>query len=196
MAVVPRNELARPPEWIDAGQLVVRRATVADAEAISVSVLESLDHLRSWMPWATTEMATVEAQTRRLAEDAWDADTEYGYVMVTEVDPGIVGACGLHRRGGAGCVEIGYWVHVSHTGRGYATAAAKALEDAAWSLPDVERVEIHCDAGNTASAAIARRLGFRLDRTESHSIDAPGECGRHMIWVRERGAGQPPAQQT
>ena len=46
-----------------------------------------------------------------------------------------------------------------------------------------ERVEIHCDEANVRSAAVARRLGYRLDRLEDRPITAPGEHGRHMIWV-------------
>ena len=53
-------------------------------------------------------------------------------------------------------------------------------------LPGVNRVEIHCDAANAGSAAVARRLGYRLDRIEEWRPEAPGESGRLMIWVRER----------
>ncbi|HEY0409661.1 MAG TPA: hypothetical protein VGE42_05280 [Candidatus Dormibacteraeota bacterium] len=45
------------------------------------------------------------------------------------------------------------------------------------------------DAG--ASAGVARRLGFRLDRVDDNAVRAPAETGRAMIWVLER--DQPPA---
>ena len=45
------------------------------------------------------------------------------------------------------------------------------------------RVEIHCDEANHRSAAIPRRLGYRLDRVEDDAIAAPGESGRSMVWV-------------
>jgi len=50
----------------------------------------------------------------------------------------------------------------------------------------VDRVEIHCDAANAPSAAIARKLGYRLDRIEERQPEAAGESGRLMIWVRRR----------
>ena len=50
----------------------------------------------------------------------------------------------------------------------------------------VEQVEIHCDEANGASAAVPRRLGYRLDRITDRDIQAPGERGREMIWVRRR----------
>src|SRR5262249_60537312 len=74
--------------------------------------------------------------------------------------------------------------------RGFATAAAEALTSAALGLPGVRRVEIHCDEANVASAAIPRKLGYRLDRVVAHEPEAPGESGRRMIWVRDAtGAG-------
>ena len=47
-------------------------------------------------------------------------------------------------------------------------------------------MEIHCDEANVRSAAVPRRLGYRLDRIEDDDVTAPGEIGRSMIWVAER----------
>jgi RimJ/RimL family protein N-acetyltransferase len=53
----------------------------------------------------------------------------------------------------------------------------------------VTRVEIHCDEANTRSAAVARRLGYRLDRVEPRPVRAPAESGRGMVWIKNvRGA--------
>jgi RimJ/RimL family protein N-acetyltransferase len=104
----------------------------------------------------------------------------------------ILGSFGLHRRSGPDSIEIGYWVHAAHAGRGYATAAARALTQVALALPGVLRVEIHCDAANVASAAIPRKLGYRLDRIEDREPQAPSETGRLMIWVLDRHAASPP----
>jgi RimJ/RimL family protein N-acetyltransferase len=46
------------------------------------------------------------------------------------------------------------------------------LTEVALSLRDVDRIEIHVDEANKASAAIPRRLGYRLDRIEPE--DAAG----------------------
>jgi RimJ/RimL family protein N-acetyltransferase len=78
---------------------------------------------------------------------------------------------------------VGYWVHVAHTGRGHVTAAARALVDVAFSVRGARRVVIRCDQANTRSAAVAERLGFRLDRLEPHPIEAPGHTGTFQIWV-------------
>ncbi len=99
--------------------------------------------------------------------------------------PDFLGAFGLHRRIGPDGIEMGYWIHADRAGRGYGTAAARALTRVALALPGVARVEIHCDAANVASAAIPRRLGYRLSHTEKRTPQAPGETGQLMIWVLE-----------
>jgi RimJ/RimL family protein N-acetyltransferase len=175
-----------PPEVIEAGPTLLRRLRPEDAGALAAAVGESLDHLRPWMPWATPEAADQRMQRARTAEaeEMWDAGTDYIYSVFAS-DGALAGSIGLHRRVGDGGIEIGYWIAVSQTGRGYATAAARALTSVAVTLPGVERVEIHCDEANAASAAIPRKLGYRLDRMEAHEPEAPGEQGRRMIWVWE-----------
>ena len=66
------------------------------------------------------------------------------------------------------------------------TAVAGTLADVALTYDEVEQVEIHCDEANVRSAAVPRRLGFTLDRLEDRPITAPGEHGRHMVWVRRK----------
>ena len=174
-----------PPERIDAGGGVeLRRGMPEHAPAVAAAVGENLAHLAPWMPWATEEAAKVESQRARLAAsaDAWNAGSDYGFAVLS--DERLAGFMGLHRRLGPGQIEIGYWLRSDSTGRGVATAAAAALTAAALALPDVEQVEIHCDEANVRSAAIPRRLGYRLDRIEDAEITAPGETGRKMIWVK------------
>lgn len=183
----------RPPEQLDAGPVLLRRCRVEESAAFAEAVKESLEHLRPWMPWAAPEAADPERQRARLAGAAenWEAGTEFLYtIFLPGREPAgggtVIGTIGLHRRIGPGGIEIGYWVHAAHTGRGYATAAARALTGAALALPDVRRVEIRCDEANAASAAIPRKLGYRLARVDRRDPEAPGETGRLMIWVLQR----------
>lgn len=173
-----------PPERIEIPGYVVRRMTVLDAPAVSQAANESLEHLEPWMPWATAEGVSVEAQRLRMSGPAWSwaPDGDYGYGVFLD-DGRLVGALGLHRRVGPWALEIGYWVHVDHTRQGIATASARVLTDVGFTLPGIRRMEIHCDAANRASAAVPVRLGYRLVATEDHAPEAPGEEGRRLIWV-------------
>jgi RimJ/RimL family protein N-acetyltransferase len=173
-----------PPERIDIPGYILRRLTVRDAPALSVAANESLEHLRPWMPWATAEGVSVEAQRLRMSGPAWawapDGDYAYGVFLA---DGRLVGALGLHRRVGPGALEIGYWVHVDHVRTGIATTSARALTDIGFALRGVRRMEIHCDAANVASAAVPAKLGYRMVGSEDHEPEAPGEEGRRLIWV-------------
>ena len=183
-----------PPERVDGGVLVLRRVQIEDATGIAQAVAVSLDHLRPWMPWATPEAASPRSQMTRVAEadELWETGTDFIYSLlpVTDDPAGrelVAGQVGLHRRAGDGAIEIGYWVAATHVRRGLGTAAARAMTPVALALPGVTRVEIHCDEANAASAAIPRKLGYRLDRISPHEPEAPGERGRRMIWVKEPG---------
>lgn len=175
-----------PPRRIDVrDDLVIRWADLDDAEVIAAVVGESLEHLGPWMSWATGDAADLVEQRKRRVEMAEQtaAGTDYMYLVLAGVGGSMLGACGLHRRIGPGAVEIGYWLHPDHVGHGYITGAAAALTQAALDLTDVTRVEIHCDEANVRSQAVARRLGFRLDRIEVDGIQAPAEVGRSMVWI-------------
>jgi RimJ/RimL family protein N-acetyltransferase len=166
----------------------LRRIRATDAGAVAAAVGASLDHLRPWMPWATPDSADRRSQLARVAEadEMWESGISYIYSVVTAEQGTLVGEIGLHRRGSDATIEIGYWIAGSHARRGFGRSAAAAITAVALALPGVSRAEIHCDEANTASAAIPRRLGYRLDRIEERKPEAPGESGRLMIWVRER----------
>lgn len=174
------------PERIVTERLLLREWDVADVAALTKAIVERRDHLVPWMPWAASEPMPAEERTAMIAE--WRARREAGgnavYGVFLGDDPDrIVGGCGLHARRGPGVLEIGYWLHVDHTGRGYATELAAALTDAAFAVASVERVEIHHDRANVRSAGVPRRLGFTLVGELADVVTAPGEEGVDCCWV-------------
>ena len=176
----------RPPERIEGDGVVLRRPRAEDGEALAGAVAASLEHLRPWMAWADDEATTPERRAAYLerCDAGWEDGSDFAFLVLDGHERTVLGGCGLHRRVGPRGIEIGYWVHVDHGGRGVATALARALTGAALALPDVDRVEIHCDAANVRSAGIPHRLGYRLDRIEDDEVSAPAETGRSMVWVR------------
>jgi len=169
--------------------LALRRWSLDDAERVLLAVERSLPELREWMPFAS-EPPTIESVRSFLERAGAEAgsEEEMGFGLF-DADGEVVGSFVLHRRQGPGILEIGYWVRSDRTRRGYATACARALTSAGFdSFPDVERTEIRCHPANLASAAIPRKLGYRLDGT--------GPDG-HLVWAMARSGwptgGQPPA---
>ncbi|MFZ4177024.1 GNAT family N-acetyltransferase [Streptomyces griseoincarnatus] len=70
----------------------------------------------------------------------------------------------------AGTCEVGCWLEPAGTGRGLVTRAMRVLIDWAVEERGIHRVEWVAASGNTASVAVARRLGMTRDgvRREAH----------------------------
>jgi RimJ/RimL family protein N-acetyltransferase len=170
------------------GGVTLRRTTEASVPPIVAVVNANLDHLRPWMPWANGPI-TVETQGEwfRRVDALWAAGHEFTFV-VCDSDDALIGAAGLHQRGGPGVLEIGYWVAADSCGKGIATAVAAGLSRAASSQPECRRIEIRCDEANARSAAIPRRLGYHLVDIEVRPPLAPGETTRQLVWAISPGA--------
>lgn len=174
--------MEEPAEILRADQVELRRWHDTDLDALHQATEESLDHLVPWMPWAADHGRRQTAEFLTRTHDEWEHGQAFGYAIISGA--AVIGSCGLHRRIGAGGLDIGYWIHPRWTGQGLATAAAAALVHEGFRLADIDRIEIHHDAANRASGAVALRLGFteveRIHVPEGPS--APGEVGVDVIW--------------
>ncbi|MFC9898017.1 GNAT family N-acetyltransferase [Nocardia sp. NPDC127579] len=176
-----------PPQRIVLADLLIRRWQPEDLMARFQAITASYEHLHPWMHWLATPI-TVEQQRARSETCAasWPtADRSFDYGIFAG-DGTLLGATSVHDCLGPGGLEIGYWCHVAHAGRGVVTRSVGALTRIALELADIDRVEIHCDEANHRSAAVARRLGYHLDRVEPREKRAPAESGRGMYWVKYR----------
>ncbi len=167
--------------------MVLLRSRRDDLDELVDAINGSLGELERWMPWAEAP-ATVDSVRRFLdqADAEWGSGRGFAFGIRSVGDRGsgdLLGYCGLHDRVGSGGLEIGYWVRSDRTGRGVATTAAGLLTRSALGLQGIRRVEIHCDAANAASASIAAKLGYRLDRVRVRPPRSPGETERQLIWT-------------
>lgn len=72
--------------------------------------------------------------------------------------------------------ELGWLLHPTHAGRGYATEAVSALIGLCFGPLGLRRVVAHCFAGNTASWRLMERLGMRREaHTVRDSLHRSGE---------------------
>src|SRR5689334_7030244 len=177
------------PESVRDGDTVLRRWIPQDGLVIARLVARNLDHLARWLPWANATSTEETFQRDRFASlvSAYDDDAgtwEYAICDATARDAPI-GSCGIAVRDD-GRREIGYWVDAAHCKRGHATRAARLLTQA-WRERRAEpRIEIRCNEANTASAAIPRKLGYRLVGVIDEPPVTPSESGRTMVWVCDR----------
>jgi RimJ/RimL family protein N-acetyltransferase len=176
----------RLPERIDLGGedgVHLRRITLDDVPTLHDAIVFSFAELHPWMPWCT-EPVKIEEQ-REFVErgtKSWESAEAFNS-GIFDADGTFLGTISLMDRVGPGGLEIGYWLRSDATGKGVMTRAAKMLTELGLGLPGIDRIEIHCDADNLRSAAVPRRLGFRLDREEDRPVTAPGESGRLQNWI-------------
>jgi RimJ/RimL family protein N-acetyltransferase len=159
------------PYSFDTERLTIRGPLPGDGKEIHAAVMESLDELRPWMPWAVGkvlnakeyEIRVREGQLKFLSrEDLW-------MMLLLKGTQTIIGGTGLHRiNWSVPKFEIGYWVRTSYARQGYITEAVAGLTDFAFGILGAKRVEIRCDARNARSAAVPERLGFVHEATLRH----------------------------
>ena len=165
--------------------LVIRPWELRDATRLHTAILESIDHLRPWVPFADKEPITFDQRVANIAQwrDRLDTggDRMYGLFLGDEV----VGGCGLHPRIGEGGLEIGYWVHPGFVRRGLATRAARAMTDEAFAIDGIDRVEIWHKEANVPSGRIPATLGFAY-LGKRFRDGSPDE--EWMVWLMTRDA--------
>ena len=177
------------PSELRGVRVCLRPYAVSDGVVVQEAIEESRDHLRPWMAWVDSRRTVQECETyvrQALAkwitqEDVtvgmWDCSTNryLGGVWLSDIDWRVPE------------MEIGYWVRVSAQGQGYVTEAVTLLCKLAFTTFAVERVTIQCEAANTKSANIARRLGFVHEATlRNHSRNTMGELTTVLIFALTR----------
>ena len=100
-------------------------------------------------------LAYLERQHRRLADG-----TGWSFAIAQLDSDRAVGGAGLWRHE-EGPATAGYVVAPAFRGRGYATAALRALTSFAWTQPDIDRIDLFIEPANLASIAVARSSGYR-----------------------------------
>jgi RimJ/RimL family protein N-acetyltransferase len=174
---------AQAPERLDLDGFHLRRLTLEDAPGLHDAVVASYPELHAWMPWCV-EPVDIKDQREFLERSAadWTSSVAFNW-GVFDAEDRFSGTLGLMDRIGPGGLEIGYWLRTDVTGRGLMTTAVRAVTEVGLGLPGITRVEIHCDAANTRSAGVPRRLGYRLAREVPREVTAPGETGTEQYWV-------------
>ena len=167
------------------GPTIVRRWTLDDSATAAALLARNLDHLAPWMPWARPEVADATFQRERLTRVRTQYDDDRAdWDFAVETGGAVIGAVGLLVRDG--CPRVWYWIDRDRVGEGHAARAAQLATDTWRECRPEPRLEIRCDEGNPASAAIPRRLGYRLERVATVEPETTSETGRMMIWVVDR----------
>ncbi|WP_420644174.1 GNAT family N-acetyltransferase [Candidatus Leptofilum sp.] len=158
------------PYSFDTERLTIRGPLPGDGVRVRTAVLESQDHLKPWMPFAVKIDSEEGYEIRaREGELNYLARKDFWLLIFMKGTQTLLGCTGLHRANwDIPSFEIGYWIHVNHTGKGYVTEAVNGVCQFAFTHLEAERLFIRCDAKNEQSAAVAHRCGFTFEGTHRH----------------------------
>ena len=143
-------------------EVTIRPFATNDGEEFFELIDANRKHLCRWIP-ALDDVRSVRDERdalRRLAARQREGDILGGAIDYLGQ---IVGSASIsllnsqHR-----APALGYWIAEDVQGRGIATRACRALLERAFEERAVGRVEIMVATENTASRAVAERLGFTL----------------------------------
>ena len=144
------------PETFDLDRLRLRRPKLTDAEALFA--IASDPEVARFADWPlSTSMESTLARLRQRATD-WEGGAEYYWVITLAHDDRAIGAI-------ASCVDkraadFGYLLDRHHWRNGYATEAARAIVEWAFSMPSIRRVWATCDTENVASVRVLEKAGL------------------------------------
>lgn len=153
------------PDEFETERLLIRAPRPGDGRMLYEAVMESLDELKPWMPWAhqPIELEGEEGIVRRMHAN-FVAREDLPLFLLKKDTGEFVGGSGLHRFDwDVPRFEIGYWVRTRFRGKGYITEAAESIANFAFEKLFAERVEILMDERNKRSWRVAERLHFKLE---------------------------------
>ncbi|WP_251018820.1 GNAT family N-acetyltransferase [Streptomyces sp. ISL-11] len=135
-------------------RLVLRTWSPDDITAVLGGI-----RLPHWAPGFPAEGDRVIASFVADRPEALDA---YGQRQIIERESGlVVGAIGLFWPPDEGAVDFGYGVVESRRGLGYASEAARAIVEYAFSAPGVHTVRAEVELSNPASVRVQEKAGLR-----------------------------------
>jgi ribosomal-protein-serine acetyltransferase len=166
------------PMPITTKRLLIRLPQIGDGAIINPAVVESIDILKLYMPWAQTLPSVDDSEEFiRTAAANWilkKNEEPYLPLLIFEKNTmKFIGTTGWHHYNwDIPAFETGYWLHSAYQQQGFMTEAIHALTRFTFEVLRANRLEIRCDSNNIRSKKLAERLGFQLEGTlHNHRLD-------------------------
>jgi ribosomal-protein-serine acetyltransferase len=151
------------PQFRIDNEIELRPFVESDAGEIFKVVKSNLEHLHTFLHWATADFNLETAREfikRSEMEAAEKKNQGFGIFLNSK----LVGTIGFVKFNWTSKrTEIGYWIAKDYEGRGIITKSCRELINYAFDKLDMNRIEIRCATANVRSCAIPEKLGFKLD---------------------------------
>jgi RimJ/RimL family protein N-acetyltransferase len=179
------------PVTLQSARLLLDQPTAADIDLVTEYCQDPVFEDYMVTPWPYVR-ADAEVFICTLVPEWWESESEYTWAL--RLDGLLIGVVGYRTRG----KDIGFWLGAPHRGRGYMREAVMVILDWIFERTD-DDVLWECIPGNVASAAVARKSGFRF-RGEGAAVFANRDGNHPTAWKatiaktdsRDPKAGWPP----
>ena len=158
----------------------IRHFAYDDAAEFTARVQESKDLHHPWL-FPPADVRAYAAYAGRLIEDP----TKAGFLVCEKDGGAIAGFININNivEGGFRCGALGYGAFAHAAGRGLMSEALDLVVRYAFGPMGLHRLEINAQPENTASIALARRCGFRLEGFSPKMIYIDGAWRDHERWA-------------
>ncbi len=168
---------------IKTSHLILRPIQADDAAQVHGYAGDPDITMMMFLPNDTFE-ETKEFVERSVAE--WKKDSPEYYEFVIEHDGKIIGGCNVGVHDGnkmsaefPKCIfgDIGWILHKDFRGRGFATEAAAALKEFAFTKLHLPEIYAQCDSENKASFRVMQNIGMELIDDKGKRVSKSGRSG-------------------
>ena len=167
------------PTQFTTARLTLRKPELADAPALFTTYAQdpAVTRFLVWRPHSN--LATTQAYLEHCVA-AWQAHTEYCYVLTERAQARLVGMISVRVRDWS--ASLGYVLARSAWGQGIMPEAAQAVSDYVLAQPAMYRVWAMCDVDNTASARVMEKIGMLREGLMRRGVlhpnisSAPRDC--------------------
>jgi len=143
------------------GVITLHPYQVSDIDSLYEAARESISEMSEWMPWCHPDYSIEESRIWIESQpDKWEKGEEYNFVISYNTGGLYLGGCGLRVIDrNIGIANLGYWVRMSQTKKGIATAATLLLTRFAFNELRLNRVEITVAVDSQASLRVVEKAG-------------------------------------
>jgi RimJ/RimL family protein N-acetyltransferase len=159
----------------DGSAIELRPWSLDDVEPLVAAIEASRKDLAAFLPWAHLPL-TRDGQFAVLARFIADYWAGRDLVMgIFSASGDILGGVGLHPRVPLNPkgLEVGYWGHSAHAGRGHVSGAVRMLVALSFDHLGCDRLQVTHDDDNAASRRVVERCGFVFEGTMRNATATP-----------------------
>ncbi|HVO94767.1 MAG TPA: GNAT family N-acetyltransferase [Terriglobales bacterium] len=154
--------MANPPKILKTDRLRLRKAKLADAEAVFRGYAQDPEVVK-YVSWSAHKNLKETREYMQMCLLAWDVGKAFHWAIERRDEKQVIGM--MIARVSSEKWELGFVLARAHWGRGYMTEAVKGI--IAWALKqrDIYRVWAVCDIDNKASARVMEKAGMQCEGT-------------------------------